>query len=815
MEDYFKTNREMLSVFFEATNGPAWKNTSGSGTDVDISDWHGVRAIMRRVDRLGDFMTNREALGPAWKNTSGWGTDADISDWHGVTADIMGRVNKLGLSDNGLNGSIPTGVAQLRWLRTLDLSHNSLEGTIPTELGKCKQLENVDLCYNSLEGELPAALGNLHHLKYLNLRKNRPVGKIPPELGGLERLWMLDLSFNFLVGDLPATLGNLQRLTSVNLSNNELNGFSKEVAASLLRIEIMPAIATQNNPWEKPPQAVVEAGLKAIIRYFEDIERSGSLESWMLKVVFCAGKSSVVENLIAGEPRPVPLARRTRGVDVHVEHPFKPDPSKPVEFVFWDFAGHDDYHPTHSLFLSNGALFLLVVNLAQFVDDPLSRGGSIYIWLDTLLCRTPGAVVQIVETHTDQRIDDQEGAVEELREVVAGHLAAKRLEHKRGWEKHGREEGDMPAPPILKIVRKIRAVSCTTGNDWLAFGEVMAHLAVEGNVDHLCKPSSNADQPTGRKEGKLFLSMGQEIPTIWARAGAVMNALRDGTDHFHAATLPPQHGTWKGRMVNAQVGCVSWEEAVEEWEKALTALGSSNELGPEGATVVLKDMIGLKVREGMFLFENGLLHLDPTWINDLLRAILDHRLQDLSETHFWEKTLETFTDRHKLKYNQLSNTHQTFCAKGTLTVSLKFLWRGVEGIQTDEVLERVLRTLMAHGVLFSEPNVFLAEPEAGSIKISAALFVPVRLQRHANKERLEEFSALCNEWRRQLCFAYVKATFLQGSLGCVWPDFLLSKVLGSSMLGAVVFRSRWAVARSCFLSSLQRRATERRRSRST
>lgn len=352
------------------------------------------------------------------------------------------------------------------------------------------------------------------------------------------------------------------------------SGFPKEVAASLLQLENVRTVDVGNNPWERPPEAVVKAGLAAIVRYFEDIERSGSLQSWMLKVVLvgavCAGKSSVVESLMAGKPQPVHLARRTRGVDVHVEQPFKPDASKPVELVFWDFAGHDDYHSTHSLFLSRGALFLLVVDLARFVDDPSSRSDSIYVWLDTLLCRTPGAVVQIVVTHTDDnRIDDQEGAVEDLRQVVADHLEAKRREHKRGWNKHGgRKEGHMPPFQTLQIIYKIHAVSCTTGNDWPAFGEALAHLAAEGTTEHLSEPSSIAIQPSGRKETKLFLSMGQEIPTIWARAGAVMNALRNDAE--------------------AQVGYVSWEKAVEEWENAVAESEFSNEIGPEGAIAVLK-----------------------------------------------------------------------------------------------------------------------------------------------------------------------------------------------------------------------------------
>ncbi|CAN0069798.1 unnamed protein product [Pylaiella littoralis] len=894
LQNLSKSSREVLLTFFEATNGSAWKVNSGWGTTADISHWYGVSVdTWGRVSKLelsgnGLNGTIPRELGELERL---WHLDLGHNSLEGNIPASLGNLKNLLvliLRNNQLGGTIPTDLGELGGVRRLDLSHNSLEGDIPAslgnlkslaelilgnnqlrgiipiELGECWRLQKIDLSHNSikgniprgigrlsvlrsvdvshnpllessesdraallalfestnrhgwkistfwgtgtdiafwhgvevdceghvdvlhlydnnLSGKLPAALGNLHHLRSLKLQKNRLAGKIPTELGGLRRLEVMSVSENYLVGELPAALGNLQRLRTLNLINNGLAGFPKEVAASLLQLENMPTVAVRENPWENPPQAVVEAGLKAIVRYFEDIERSGSLKSWMLKVVLvgavCAGKSSVVQSLIAGKPRPVPLARRTRGVDVHVEHPFKPDASKPVEFVFWDFAGHDDYHSTHSLFLSTGALFLLVVDLARFVDDPSSRGDSIYIWLDTLLCRIPGAVIQIVVTHTDdERIDDQEGAVEELREVVADHLAAKSLEHERGWEKRGSREGDMPAPPNLKIIHKIHAVSCTTGNDWPAFGEAMAHLAAEGTAEYLYEPFSNAGQTTGQKESKLFLSVGKNIPTVWARAYAVMNALRDGTDPGHAATLPPEPGTWNGMVAKAQVGYVSWEEAVQGWEKAIAVSGFSNEIGPEGATAVLKDMIRLKVCEGIFLFENGLLHLDPKWLNDLLRAIMDHRLQDPS-TLDWERELEAYADRHKLGFDRLSNTHQTFCAKGTLTVIyLKFLWREVMGIQQGGVFDRLLETLMTHGVLFSDPNCFFPEPEAAlNVEMGAALFVPVRLQRYTSKDRLAEFSALCHEWRRQLVYRVRQRYVPPGIIGMLMARLLVSE----------------------------------------
>ncbi|CAM9766613.1 unnamed protein product, partial [Sphacelaria rigidula] len=55
----------------------------------------------------------------------------------------------------------------------------------------------------------------------------------------------------------------------------------------------------------------------------------------------------------------------------------------------------------HQLFLTEGALQLLVVDLDKYSRDTSCRGDTVYIWLDALLCRLPGCSVLVVATHTD------------------------------------------------------------------------------------------------------------------------------------------------------------------------------------------------------------------------------------------------------------------------------------------------------------------------------------------------------------------------------------------------------------------------------
>ena len=74
--------------------------------------------------------------GPEWQRSDNWVTDAPLDTWYGVTTDAQGSVIELDLSENGLVGSIPPELGQLKSLEVLDLWENSLTGSIPPELCK-------------------------------------------------------------------------------------------------------------------------------------------------------------------------------------------------------------------------------------------------------------------------------------------------------------------------------------------------------------------------------------------------------------------------------------------------------------------------------------------------------------------------------------------------------------------------------------------------------------------------------------------------------------------------------------------------------
>ena len=110
--------------------------------------------------------------GPVWKNSHNWVSDRPLDEWFGVIADDQGRVMRLRLASNNLQGTLPGALGNLSNLETLRLDGNSLSGLIPPEIGKLSSLETLSLGSNNLEGPIPSELGNLTSLETLRLDGN-------------------------------------------------------------------------------------------------------------------------------------------------------------------------------------------------------------------------------------------------------------------------------------------------------------------------------------------------------------------------------------------------------------------------------------------------------------------------------------------------------------------------------------------------------------------------------------------------------------------------------------------------------------------
>ena len=162
--------------------------------------------------------------GPTWLRSENWMTDAPLSEWHGVSADEQGRVVRLELPSDWLEGKIPRELGGLAKLKILDIQENRLSGSIPPELGSLADLRQLVLRANDLEGSIPAELGRLANIRNVDLSDNDLTGPIPPALGDLANLSVLSLNRNGLTGPLPSELGRLRFAGSLYLAHNNLVG---------------------------------------------------------------------------------------------------------------------------------------------------------------------------------------------------------------------------------------------------------------------------------------------------------------------------------------------------------------------------------------------------------------------------------------------------------------------------------------------------------------------------------------------------------------------------------------------------------------
>ncbi|KAL3941711.1 MAG: hypothetical protein SGARI_000509 [Bacillariaceae sp.] len=181
-------------------------------------------------------------------------------------------IRELDLSNNLLDGSIPSSIFQSKHLTVFDIhknmmygnfpddivsqesleyismQHNSITGTVSDRIGYLKNLKHLDISFNGLTGTLPDTIKELSSMRYLTtsgnefstqpimdlsgltelqdlqMKGNNLIGTLPESLATLANLQMLDLDGNSIHGSIPTWFGIMQRLDHLLLNRNELTG---------------------------------------------------------------------------------------------------------------------------------------------------------------------------------------------------------------------------------------------------------------------------------------------------------------------------------------------------------------------------------------------------------------------------------------------------------------------------------------------------------------------------------------------------------------------------------------------------------------
>ena len=256
-----------------------------------------VDALTREKDVLTSLFEATQ--GQYWRNSDNWLSNKSVDQWFGITTNNEGRVTRVELANNNLNGTLPGELGRLAEANTLNFEANSsLSGRLPRELVKLSletfriggtQLcapeddeflawlmdvtptNNIDTCEESMVPGDREVLVNLYHstdgpnwknsanwlsdaplgtwfgvdvdaegrVTVLMLRENQLASSLPLDLSRLANLERLDLSRNSLTGQIPPELGQLDSLKSLTLNTNQLAGVIPPELGDLANIRIL------------------------------------------------------------------------------------------------------------------------------------------------------------------------------------------------------------------------------------------------------------------------------------------------------------------------------------------------------------------------------------------------------------------------------------------------------------------------------------------------------------------------------------------------------------------------------------------------
>lgn len=286
--------------------------------------------------------------------------------------------------------SLPAEIGRLVGLRTLHLSSNSL-AALPSEIGRLTELQTLYLSHNCL-ATLPAELGRLVRLQTLNLPGNNLV-TLPPEIGFFSDLSQLILEDNQL-SSLPESMAGLTSLKELTLHGNDGLGLPPEVLGPKYED------SSNANPRAKP------ADILAFYFNLQRARKEGPGKTRRLnecKVLVVgqpqSGKTRLVGWIITGKDPGEP--DHTDGIKIgDWKVPVKKGDSRlgaeTILAHIWDFGGQEIMQATHSFFLTERALYILVLDARN--NEEQRRTSH---WLERLRAFGKGSPVVVVLNKDD------------------------------------------------------------------------------------------------------------------------------------------------------------------------------------------------------------------------------------------------------------------------------------------------------------------------------------------------------------------------------------------------------------------------------
>ncbi|MEO8357943.1 MAG: COR domain-containing protein [Chloroflexota bacterium] len=420
------------------------------------------------------------------------------------------QLQTLDLSGNETT-SLPETLGQLIQLQSLDFSNNQL--TISPEwLGQLTLLKTLKLQGNRLTA-LPESLGLLTNLVELRIDENQ-IEKIPESQGSPKNLILITID-SFL-GEIPHFIRNLKNLHAIGISKSGLislpewieelsklqelsvlENYLTDLPLSLVRLKHLKRLDIKNNPLNPELAEAYKQGLKAVKVYLR-AKAKAQITLNEAKLIIIGegevGKTCLMDALLGKEWQEHPS---THGIEIQQIKVTDSETKKEITLNGWDFGGQRVYRPTHQLFFSAPAVYLVVWKPREGPQQ-----GFVKEWIQLVKRREPSAKIIVVATHggPQQRqpdIDRQELWDTFGKETVVDFFFVDSKPDAQGNRKGLEELKNAIArvaatlPEVGRSVPKsfadVRAALQATGAPYLPFDEVLAICRTHNMDDEIAR----------------------------------------------------------------------------------------------------------------------------------------------------------------------------------------------------------------------------------------------------------------------------------------------------------------------------------------
>ncbi|XBI02722.1 hypothetical protein VPH35_131232 [Triticum aestivum] len=188
-----------------------------------------------------------------------WVNGTDCCKWEGIICSSDGTVTDVLLATRGPKGGISPSIVNLTGLLHLNLSENSLEGSLPTELVFSRSIIGLDVSFNRLKGHLQEMQSSNPSLplQVLNISSNFFTGQFPKTAWDvMKNLVALNASNNSFTGQIPSSICiNTPSFAMLDLSYKQFSGNISLGLGSCSMLRVLKKLYLDNNKMsgELPP----------------------------------------------------------------------------------------------------------------------------------------------------------------------------------------------------------------------------------------------------------------------------------------------------------------------------------------------------------------------------------------------------------------------------------------------------------------------------------------------------------------------------------------------------------------------------------